>query len=308
MNISIVAVTVFAALASGFGLVCLAVRDIRHARAVRRNSAANVRLQRMTRIPAGRPEGNVARFDRWFQLLIRESALLGDTTTGVLLVVLCGAVLGAILFLWQEQPAMGILGAFVGTTFALVAIAVVRARRISQIREQLPGSLDMLARSLRAGLSIDQAIEQLAAESPEPLAAEFRLCAKQLAMGLSLASVMRSLVDRVRLFDVRIFTATLSVHRETGGNVAKVLERLAVVIRDRVAYRRQLRAVTAAGRFSAILIGAIGPALFVYLFFWHPEYIRIMVESSFGQTLLILAALLETIGLIWTARLLKPVY
>ena len=127
-------------------------------------------------------------------------------------------------------------------------------------------------------------------------------------MGLGVTAVMRSLVERVSLLDMRIFTAALGVHRETGGNIAKMLERLAAVIRDRLAYRRQLRAVTGAGRLSAMLIGMIGPALFVYLFFFHPEYIRAMLQSSLGQTLLCVSVVLEIVGLVWTMRLLKPLY
>ena len=119
---------------------------------------------------------------------------------------------------------------------------------------------------------------------------------------------MRSLVQRVRLVDVRIFTTTLSVHRQTGGNVAQVLERLATVIRDRLNSRRQLKATTGTGRLSAMLIATIGPLLFVYLMIFHPEYSRVMLETTLGQTMLIAAAALELIGVLWTIRLLRPTY
>jgi tight adherence protein B len=166
----------------------------------------------------------------------------------------------------------------------------------------------MLARSLRAGRSIDEAVQMAGTQLPEPLAKEFRFCGNQLALGLSLPAVMRSLVDRVRLFDVRIFTTTLSVHRQTGGNLARVLERLAAVVRDRLCYRRQLRSITGAGRFSAGLIAVIGPLLFLFMFFFQPEYVGAMIESPLGQTMLIAAFVLEAVGLVWTARLLKPTY
>jgi tight adherence protein B len=190
----------------------------------------------------------------------------------------------------------------------LVVILYKRRKRTKQLQDQLPGALDMLARAVRAGESLDQALEVVGAHSPEPLAAEFRTCARQLGMGLSIPGVMRSLVDRVQLYDVRIFTTTLIVHRQTGGNVARMLERLAKVIRDRLSYRRQLKVSTGAGRASALLVGLMGPVVFLFFFFCRPEYLNAMLETTLGQSMLIIAATLEIIGLIWTVRLMKPAY
>jgi tight adherence protein B len=252
--------------------------------------------------------GPLRSFDCWFERMVRETGLGMTATEAVLLLILCGAVLAGGMFIWNEQPLTAAVGMMLGMAAATVYLIVRRMRHIKLLQEQLPTALDMLARGLRAGQSLDEALELVGQRSPQPLAKEFRFCAHQLAMGLSMPAVMRSLVDRVRLFDVRIFTTTLAVHRQTGGNVAKVLERLASVIRDRLNYRRQLRATTGAGRLSAILIAMIGPLLFVYLFWFHPQYLQAMLDSSLGRTLLMVAILLEVTGLVWTARLLKPTY
>ena len=90
-------------------------------------------------------------------------------------------------------------------------------KHVRKLQDQLPGALEMLSRSVRAGKSLDQAIKLAGDQAPEPLAREFRWCALQLEMGLSMAAVMRLLVERVRLQDVRIFTTTLTVHRQAGG-------------------------------------------------------------------------------------------
>jgi tight adherence protein B len=120
-----------------------------------------------------------------------------------------------------------------------------------------------------------------------------------------MSAVMRALVHRLQLTDIRIFTTTLTVHRQTGGNLAWTLERLAGVIRERLAYRRQMRASTAAGRMSATLIAAIGPLLFVYLFFAEPQYVSGLTQSPLGQSLLAAAVFLEIAGLLWIARMLR---
>jgi tight adherence protein B len=314
VSISLIAILILVALALAMSAAALVVKDLLHARpdgalATSESGKEPLRLRRLPKAPDDRTvNGPLDRFDRWFLRLIRETGLPLTPTNAVLLLVLCGALAGGALFVWNEHPLPAIIGVSLGMAGALTYLVVQRARRVQQLQGQLPSALEMLARGMRAGQSLDQAVALVGERSPEPLATEFRLCAKQLAMGLSLAAVMRSLVDRVRLFDVRIFTTTLTVHRQTGGNVAKVLERLASVVRERLNFRRQLRATTGAGRLSAILVGSIGPILFAYLFFCHPEYMQSMLDSPLGQSLLLGAVLLEIAGLAWTIRLLKPAY
>ncbi len=313
MSTPIIALIIFLAAASALAALGLLIRDLSSSR--RTSDAAAparggpVRLRRLPRVPAEAPKGGPLKsFDHWFERMVRETGLGMTSAEAALLLIFCGTVMAAGMFLWNEQPFTATIGMLLGMAAALVYLIVRRIRHVRLLQEQLPTALDMLARGLRAGQSLDEALELVGERSPKPLAKEFRFCAHQLAMGLSMPAVMRSLVDRVRLFDVRIFTTTLAVHRQTGGNVAKVLERLASVIRDRLNYRRQLRATTGAGRLSAILIAMIGPLLFVYLFWFHPQYLQAMLDSSLGRTLLTVAVLLEVTGLVWTARLLKPTY
>ena len=314
MSTPIIVLIIFLAVALALAALGCLIRDLTCSRRASRastpaGSGRPIRLRRVPRPSADPAKGGpVASFDRWFDRMVRETGMGMTPTEAMLLLVLCGTVLAAGMFLWDEQPLTATIGMLVGMAAALAYLIVRRIRHVRLLQEQLPTALDMLARGLRAGQSLDEALNLVGQRSPQPLAREFRYCAHQLAMGLSMPAVMRSLVERVRLFDVRIFTTTLSVHRQTGGNVAKVLERLASVVRDRLSYRRQLRATTGAGRLSAILIAMIGPLLFVYLFCFQPHYLQAMLDASLGRTLLLVAVLLELTGLVWTARLLKPTY
>ncbi len=314
MSISLIGLMVFLTLTSAFGALVLVIRDLASRRggsdpAQSGPKAGPVRLRRLPRTPDDQPpSGVVGAFDHWFLGLLKDTGMPLTPLAGTFLVLLCGAVVGGAVFIWDEHPAAAVVGVFVGMGTALIYLMIRRTQHVRLLQEQLSPALDMLSHALRAGKSLDQAVELVGSRSPEPLAMEFRVCAKQLAMGLSMPAAMRSLVGRVRLVDVRIFTATLSVHRQTGGDVAKVLERLAAVIRDRLNYRRQLRAMTGAGRLSAALVGMIGPLLFLYMFFFHSQYMQAMLESSLGQGLLISAVVLEMVGLLWTVRLLKPAY
>lgn len=313
MTPTLIAILVFLTLATASLALGLVLRDLsgagRAAASGQETGGAQIVIKRPLRRQSEPGSlGPVARFDRWFMELLEDSGVSLTPVSATLLVVFFAALLGGTLFLWNEHPVVAGLGAGIGIGLVLVWLVICRTIRVRRLQEQLPTALEMLARSLRAGQSLDQGIAFVGQQSPEPLATEFRRSAGQLSLGGAVPNVMRALMGRVKLADMRLFTTTLSVHRQTGGNLAKVLERLAAVVRDRLSYRRQLRSITAAGRFSAIMVATIGPALFCYLFVFHGHYMRAMLESSLGQSVLIFAAALEVIGLIWTARLLKPHY
>jgi tight adherence protein B len=298
---------VFGTLCFGLAATLLVMQDMGAAR-----QAAPARRFRLTRLPLDRrapaPRTAIGRFDHWFYRLIVESGVAWTPVTAVLAMVFLGILVGGVVLLTSDAPLAATIGVLIGMAVALMLIMNVRGRRIRRLHEQLPPALEMLARAVRAGESLDQAINLAGEKSPEPLAIEFRRCANQLAMGLSMECVMKSLVHRVRMTDMKIFTTTLTIHRQTGGNLAWTLERLAGVVRERLTYRRQMRATTAAGRMSSSLIAAIGPLLFIYLFFAEPEYVRGLTVTPLGQSLLMMAIFLEIVGLIWIARMLRTDY
>jgi tight adherence protein B len=306
MSPTIVLLIVLVFAASAVGALGMAARDLRGAR-VAVPVPERPRLRRLPR-PGPTGSGAVASFDRGFVELLRDAGLTWDPTATALLLILWGTLCGAIVFFFDERVEPAVVAGLLGAVLPAVYLYYLRVRRQTQLQDQLPAALETLARSIRAGHPLDQAIGLLGEHSPEPLAREFRWCAKQLEMGLALPVVARSLVQRVRLYDIRILAATLVVHRQAGGNVVMVLERLAQVVRERINFRRQLRATTAAGRLSAGMVAMVAPAVFVYFFFFRQDYLRTMLQSGLGQALLAVIVLLEVVGLIWTARLLRSPY
>lgn len=311
MNEPFVVLIIFMGLTLASSAVFMLVRDLftRSATSGGGTVAAPRGAFRIGRLPLARdarpPRSMIEGFDQWFSSLVVESGLPWTATTALLLLLLAGTFVGGVLFIWIEAPLAATVGMFAGMGLVLVYMVLTRSRRIALLQDQLPPALDMLARAVHAGESLEQAVQLVGEKSPEPLAIEFRRCAAQLNMGLSMAAVMRALVHRVRLLDVKIFTTTLTVHRQAGGNLAETLERLSSVIRDRLNSRRQLRATTAAGRMSATFLIVLGPAVFAYMFFVQREYISGLMESAVGQSMLVLAIFLEVVGLIWIVRMLR---
>ena len=308
MSPTLIAILVFIATVVLVIAAGLVIRDMRSMPAVP-GSDKPLPLQRLAPPP---PEdavrGPVEAFDHWFVRLHHEAAWEWNPTSTALLLVLVGVVCGAVLYVVDERVVPAAIAGVAAAVLPLVYLMIRRSRRLSQLQEQVPAALESLARSLRAGQTLDQGIMLLGQHSPEPLAREFRWCSQQMEMGLTLPAVMRSLTRRLPFYDVRIFATTLIVHRQSGGNVVTVLERLAQVIRERLSFHRQLRATTAAGRMSAGLVAIVAPSVFTYFFFFQPEYLNKMLQSPLGQSLLAVAVVLEIVGLIWTARLVRPVY
>jgi tight adherence protein B len=250
----------------------------------------------------------LGRLDQGFNRLVAESGLAMEPMAAFLLMLLCGLALAGTLFLWREQELLAIAGMAVGMVLPLIYLAIRRNRRRRAMQEQLPDVLELLARGVRAGESLDQAIALVGEDSPPPLGIEFRRCARQMEMGLSLQAAMRSLVRRVPLMEARIMASALLVQRASGGNLATTMERLAAVVRDRLSYRRQFRATTAAGRYGATLIALVGPIVLLVLAIWQPEYAANFFTEPFGWILIGAAFVLNLLGLIWVFSLLRTDY
>eukprot|EP00913_Durusdinium_trenchii_P028283 g26511.t1 len=225
----------------------------------------------------------LGRLNHGFDYLILESGINVTPVAASLMLIAWAILSGGIVLVLFDSPIYAVLTAIGMTSLVLIVLAIIRRRRVRRIREQVPYVADLLARGVRAGESLDQAITMVGNESGGPLGQEFSRCAKQLDMGRSMTSVMRSLTARVRMIETRILASTLIVHRITGGNLAIALERMASVCRDRLNYQRQLRAATGAGRTSAIIIATVTPLAFLLLFLWQPEHMRILLEDSIGR-------------------------
>ena len=314
METTILTLLCFVALTTVIAAVGMVLRDLVFApqAEIGTDAVSSKRPVTLRRLPLLReeinPTGMTESIDLHFGRLVQESGFDCTPQAAIMMLACCGLLTGGVLFVATDNILLGAIGLLFGTLLPLGFLFFYRAKRLKAIGEQLPEVVDLLARAVRAGESINQAIQLVGEKAGGPLAVEFRRCAGQLEMGLSVAVAMRALSYRVRTLDMKILTNTLAVHQETGGELVATLDRLAFVLRDRMTYRRQLRATTAAGRFSALMVAAIGPLLFGYMFLFQPEYASKLMELPLGQALLGIAVVLEIVGLAWIMRLLKPEY
>jgi tight adherence protein B len=251
------------------------------------------------------PRSVIDKMDRGFDRLILESGVDFSSLTAGLICIAFGLVIGGALWLSFNRPEIGLLMAAFGMGCPLIWLMFKRRKRMIALREEIPQLLDLLARSARAGRSLEQSLKLASEEMSGTLGTELDLCVKQLEVGRSFSAVMKSLTNRIRLLEVRILASTLTVQRQSGGNLPETLDRMARVVRDRLFANKKMRATTSAGRASAMLIAAICPIAYLTMFILQPEHMSVLLNDSLGQMLLMVAVTLELVGMFWVANLLK---
>jgi len=180
-----------------------------------------------------------------------------------------------------------------------------RQRRFNQFQEKLPDAIDLMVSALRAGNSTMGALGIMAADAPEPIRREFRICFDEQSYGVDLRAAMLNLVNRVPLPDVRIITIAILIQKESGGNLAEVLEKTANVIRDRFRLRDQVRVHSAQGRLTGWILSIMPSALAALLFLIDPKYMTVLFTRPVGQKLIAIGAIMNVLGLLVIRKIIR---
>ena len=189
----------------------------------------------------------------------------------------------------------------------LIPYLVVRSqahRRTARLEEQLPDAIDLMGRAMRAGHPLSAGFQMVADEGLEPIAGEFRQVFEEQRFGLPFDDSLLGLADRVRLTDMRILVTAIMIHRQVGGNLTEILDNIAQMVRERFKLRRQLRVITAQGRISGYVLGALPILLGVALFVLNREYMMPLFEQPVGRYLIVGALLFQIVGYFWIQRIL----
>lgn len=219
------------------------------------------------------------------------------TAGGLLLMSFACFVVPAYLLYLRSQVVIFslLIGLLVG--FApLVFVLYKRGRRFHQIEQELPQALDLMVSALRAGHSLVAALRLVAYESPEPLANEFRICFDEQNYGLELRSAMENLVTRLPLQDLRIVSTAILIQKESGGNLAEVLDKAAYIIRERFRLKQQVRVHTAQGRLTGWILSLLPIFLGIALYLINPKTMSILWTRPIGVKLLYTSAVMTLSG------------
>jgi tight adherence protein B len=179
------------------------------------------------------------------------------------------------------------------------------SKRQRQFEEQFPEALDLIGRALRAGHALTTGLGMVADEIPDPVGTEFRLIHDRQNYGMPLADALRDFGDRVPLLDARFFVTAVLTQRESGGNLAEVLDNLSALIRERFKVKRQVRTVSAHGRITGWVLAFLAPTLAAILVVIAPEHMALMVQDPLGIQMIIGAMALQIVGVIAIRRIIN---
>lgn len=248
------------------------------------------------------------RHTRPLKTLIEQTGV--KTTVGA--IVAASGLLALITFVAvMKFTGWLLLAAPVAAMVATIPVSVLkrlRTMRIHKFEEQFPEALDLIGRALRAGHAFTTGLEMVGKEMPSPVGDEFRVLYDQQNYGKSMPEALKSFAERVPVLDARFFVTAVLIQRESGGNLAEVLDNLATVIRDRFRVKRQMRVASAHGRITGWVLVCLPPALGIFLMTTNREHRELMFGETLGVQMMVGAAILQGIGTLIIRKIVNIPY
>ena len=322
MFVIITIVSVFGCVAAFVGGVAIYFRNDS-------KTAAEDRLQQLTEGGAGRRGGSPVLLSEGsllaqamgtsqdniaFQLLNRFGDFpkfleQADTRLTASKFLLLTAILGGAGFVvplalrmsYALAPAIG----FTAATLPFAFVYLKRKGRISKFGKQLPEALELVSRALRAGHSLGAAFNLVATECSDPIRKEFARCYDEQNLGKPLEEALETMTERVPNVDLRFFATAVILQRQTGGDLAEILDKIGYLIRERFKIWGQVQALTGEGRLSGIVLLALPPVLFVVMYRLNPQYCMVLFTDDLGQKMLTVAIVMQLIGAVVIRKIIN---
>ena len=206
-------------------------------------------------------------------------------------------------FLFLPNLSSAILVAIFLLALPFLLLRMREKAAFQKFQEQLPEALDLLARALRSGHALSAGFEMVAEEMSDPIRAEFRAAVDEVNLGLSLKEALDNMCARVASTDLRFFAIAVLMQRETGGNIAEILDKISELIRERIYFLRQVRVLTAEGRLSGIILVALPIVMFFYIYLVNYKYISLLWTEKVGIYMLAGGGILMIVGALVIRRI-----
>jgi tight adherence protein B len=200
---------------------------------------------------------------------------------------------------------LSLLGGVVAVALPFLHVFWKRSKRLHQFLSLLPDALDLMSRALQAGHAFAESLHMIATEMPEPIATEFRKTYEEQNLGLSLKLALENMSERIPLLDLRICITAILIQRETGGNLAEVLEKVAHTIRERFRILEDLKTLTTSSRMSAWILCGLPIFIAVAVTIMNPEYMSVLWNDPRGHRLLFVAVVLQITGMLVIRKILR---
>lgn len=220
-----------------------------------------------------------------------------SAVVGIAATVLTYVLSGRFEFAW--------IAMIVGFLLPYSYVSYQRNKRFAKFEELFPEAIDTLARAVRAGHAFTTALEMISGEVGEPVAGEFRQLYEEQKFGMPVRDALLNLTERMPSVDVKFFVTAVMLQRETGGNLAEILDNLSYVIRERFKIQRQVRVYTAQGRLTMALLMGMPPIIVTVMMVLNPGFIHPLFSDPIGHTLVVAGITLQTVGYFVIRKIIK---
>lgn len=237
--------------------------------------------------------------------LIEQSGRIFPAYRLVLLSAILGGVTLLVVWTLTRQPLMALFAAAAVSFIPFIKIKQDRNKRLAKFEEQLPEALDSMARALQAGHPFNETLSLVAEEMDDPVAREFGLVFADINYGADVRSAFLSLLERVPSMSLMTLVTSVLVQRETGGNLAEILQKLAALVRGRFRFQRKVKTLSAEGRMSAWVLTMVPFALFAVISITTPDYLPVLTRDPMGIKMIIGAFVLMVLGIFWMRRIIR---
>jgi tight adherence protein B len=198
-----------------------------------------------------------------------------------------------------------LVAALVAAALPFLHVWYKRKKRLDAFLEHLPDALDLMSRALSAGHAFSEALHMISVEMPEPIASEFRKTYEEQNLGLSMKLALENLTNRIPLLDLRMCVTAILIQRETGGNLAEILEKVAYTIRERFRILGDLKTLTTSSRMSAWLLCGLPIGVTLAITFMNPEYMSVLWKDPRGHYLIAAAMIMQVTGMLIVRKILR---
>jgi tight adherence protein B len=234
--------------------------------------------------------------------MMQKAGLTMNVSTFALITLMAFATVWLVARVFLHHNLLALFLGGLGAVVPYLVVLIKMNRRMALFSEQFPDAIDMITNALRAGFAMNGAIQMVAEESPEPVGTEFKILFEEQKLGLDLKQALLNFGNRMDNTDVPIFVTAVLIQRDTGGNLAEVLENIAYVIRDRYRILGEVRTFTTQGRLSGLILGMLPVIMAGVLSILSPGYLEHMTEDQLGSVLISVAVGLQIIGFFWIRK------
>lgn len=223
-----------------------------------------------------------------------DSPIKADTFFVITLV--CSVAGGAAAWAAGSPVPLYPVAAIFAGALPLIWLLLRRRRRFKHFAKQLPDSLELIGRALRSGHSLASGLHLVVEEMPPPIATEFAMAYEEQNLGIPIEQALKDMLKRVPNMDLKFFVTAVIIQRQSGGDLAEILDKLSYIIRERFKIMGQVQALTGEGRISGVVLMALPIALFLAVYHLNPDYVMLLFRDPLGRKMIGVAVVLQLVG------------